>query len=112
MMLRSQRSSGQKPVRGTARPAAVWRTPLGTLLVLAALILPAVDAAPQQDPVHPALRRAAAAAAEGDSLFVWVFFYGRDLTPAEQNAAFARTAQELSVRALERRARRGRDVPG
>ncbi|MFC1543622.1 hypothetical protein ACFL4Y_00005, partial [Gemmatimonadota bacterium] len=58
--------------------------------------------------MHPALRRAAAAAAEGDSLFVWVFFDGRDLTPAEQNAAFARTAQELSVRALERRARRGR----
>jgi serine protease AprX len=73
------------------------------------LVLLVAAAGRAQDPgpaarVHPALR----AAAGEDSLLVWVWLADRGLTGSERQRALARTRQELSLRALDRRARRGR----
>lgn len=58
------------------------------------------------DRVHPELLRAAAESA--DSLYVWVYLRNRDLGGEPLAAHFARARQQITVRALDRRARRGR----
>ncbi len=73
------------------------------------LVLLAAAAGRAQDPgaagkIHPALHGAAGE----DSLYVWVWLKDRGVSGSELRRALARTRQELSVRALDRRARRGR----
>ncbi len=74
---------------------------------LAALLLAAGLAAatlPQQEKVDPVLRRAAA---DQDSLHVWVFLSGRDYSRESRAVALARAGRDITPGALERRARRG-----
>jgi serine protease AprX len=93
--------------RNHFRTAHPGLRPAATGFLLALLLV--ASAGRVQDPgvagkIHPALR----AAAGGDSLLVWVWLRDRGMTGGELQAALARARQQLSARALERRARRGR----
>jgi hypothetical protein len=79
------------------------------LLVTAALLLqPSQGSAQGGFPgrVHPELLRAAAESA--DSLSVWVYLRNRDLRGEPPAIHLARARQQITIRALDRRARRGR----
>lgn len=106
---RSRSGVAAAAARGGAPSAAVVA---GTALavVLAALLGLAAHPAPAAGQVgsakvHPALQRAAAGE---DSLYVWVWLADRGVSGSELRRALTRTRQTLTVRALDRRARRGR----